>query len=47
MKWYYITGIVIVSMIAGFFVRYATEDKWMVKAPANTSGSEGETSELV
>ena len=34
MKWYYITGIVIFSLIAGFFLRYATEDKWMIKPPA-------------
>lgn len=35
MKWYYIAGIVVFCAVAGYFLRYATEDKWLVKGSAN------------
>lgn len=40
MKWYYLTGIIVLAVAVGFAVRYATEDKHMIKASATSDISE-------
>jgi len=46
---YIIAGVVITSLVIGYFVRYGTEDRWMVRTPANgakpTAGNETNNNE--